>query len=235
MRVLKLFLLTFAITCRAQYETNLPPHVRQVLSQQLQDYFGSEGNKGVPVLDSAVNWNLFEKWPDDFVHHGKHYRLKLTGSGGDVIWDIASRSEVAFTPNFSAKYGDHFNGLAIYGGWVNRRKWEVDVSLDGKRVFGMQFYQNGTLFSFYYDEKKSGIRKTEYFDCSGTRIGSDVNGKYEWQGREVSSVDFRSFRTAILAACNHLVRPAEPSGPANGSQPLMPDSKSTPRATGSRR
>lgn len=153
-------------------EYKLPARVAEITRKQIERYFGTNDLNGLPLLDRAVNWNVFTNWPDQFKYKGRIYQLRLLDtSGGDYSVGIKSRAEVQPGMQLFARYStgtNLFSPLSISCVWRGDGSvLERTVDVENKRVFGHQFFPTGQLYLFLRDDWETKEYALEYFDSSG--------------------------------------------------------------------
>jgi len=176
-------------------EEKIPAEVRAEVQNQVRDYFGSENLKGLPLLDSSIDWSDLNNWPDEFVFKSRKYRMQLVEWRGDYGVMLKSRQDaklgitvhVLYYPTIASKQKE----LHIFAGWNKGGSiCEKYVSFPYQTfppglVFGYEFYPSEELYSFDRVHLKDGAHLTDYFDRFGKNRGGARNDEYLWEGVKI--------------------------------------------------
>lgn len=179
----------------------LPTKVKDRIDIQIVRYFGTNDLRGIPLLDGQTNWLSIANWPDEITLGDKSYQLQVRQSFGDYARVVADRrrwSEIDKLFGYYVEPGRQISitqevGLSFSGNSTN--VWRIDVRRRERTVFGCEFYWDGSLFSFSYDDPDTKRSNLEFFSPDGELIGGilpDKKGEYKnlWQGRNMLSESY---------------------------------------------
>lgn len=196
------FVLLTGCATDGQRRTSAPVAPRRagaVVSAQLIDYFGARDLRGVPVLDTTVDWRDFDQWPERFFFNDVEYRIKLSARSPNVIRSILSLDDLAPGEQWLAQYeavaGPPAHVLAPMGVWYeNGAIKELGASLNGNNIFILQYYPTGRFFMINFTEARTRRYHVEVYDRAGQLrgelIGQGREARFTWDQRRVRRQDF---------------------------------------------
>lgn len=186
----------------------IPGEVKQELAAQIKRFFNEARTRGVPLLDLDNKWFNFEKWPDRFKFLDVEFKAQYGNFGANAQSPVDSRSKLRFDSGYFVRYDImRPNGLPLhsfYSFWsMHGYMKEHGVDWNGQNIFSLQYYPDGTLYSFGRSNPGATTRR-DFYDYGGVKIGSRDDSTFTWSGQKVT-------RDTFLKNLREMVRGRFPS------------------------